>query len=261
MKRLLLFILLLTSIMLIISCKQTVKDGEIRRDYDFNLSKTIRVLQRALKDENVTEESDVIDVMYLVGIRGATKARLVDEPERELFLEIVCEDNKTYEFSVDRSFYDSGDETGYFYFVEAVQDMQTGEYIYAIYGRGETSPSTWAEKGPREPVEFDVESTQEVLRSVLVDNEPDGYDIEEFWTILRFMRTLGIPGATHAVLYEDSEHAERRSLEIVSEDGKNYRFDLTRIDFNPTGIQYTVRNVIDLDTGEVLWHEIDGIVY
>ena len=147
MKKIAILLLLLASIMLIISCKQPVYDNEQvietdepktenggnidmenRREYDFDLEKTIEVLQQALPDEEVTEEdSIIIDIMRLVGIRGATQARLIGEPGRERILEVVCEDNRTYEIKVVRRVY--SDEI--YYSVDAVKDMQTGEYIYA----------------------------------------------------------------------------------------------------------------------------------
>ena len=268
-KKAVILLLLLTSIMLVISCKQTVEesiDREIRRLYDYDLEKTIEVLQEALPDARVTKESGVILALHYAGIRGATQARLIDEEvinadgrQLQCKIEIVCEDNRTYELWGARMFdTDRPDRT--FYRVDSVKDMQTGKFIYSTFGN---SPSTWSEKGRREPVEFDVKATQEVLRSVLVDNrtnegrDRDGHEREEFWIILDFMRMLGIPGATHAALYVDPEYERGRILEIVSEDGKNYRLDLSRHD-SPPGAYYFVGTVIDLDTGEILWHDIDG---
>jgi len=271
-KKIVILLLLLTSIMLIISCKQTVgntqvvdtpepekeqgeRDIEIKREYDFDLEKTMEVLQQVLPD---TELSNVIYALQYARVRGATQARLIEEPHKTLILEVVCEDNRTYKLN---SYIISYGGTAHFR-VTAVRDMQTGEYFYPedVGAVAPKSPSTWAEKGQRDPVEFDVKATQEVLRSVLVDNEPNnGYDKEEFGSILSDMRMLGIPGATHAALSADSWMAKRRIIEIVSEDGKNYRFDLTRID-SDRGVRYIVYSVTDLDTGEILWHNLDEVV-
>jgi len=275
MKKIAILLLLLTSIMLIISCKQPVDGNEqvietnepeieseekIDMEHkmgnnDFDLAKTIEVLQQALPNTTeLTERSNVIDSLKRAGIRGATQARLIYESGYTGKLEVVCEDNRTYELILIS--HDVSDRR--YYSVEVIEDMQTGECVYSVYDVPK-SPSTWAEKGQRDPVEFDVKATQEVLRSVLVDNnEPDGYNREEFWAILDDMRMLGIPGATHAALHVDPDNAKRRIIEIVSEDGKNYRFDLTRIE-SDRGVRYIVYSVTDLDTGEILWHELDDI--
>jgi len=75
-KKAVILLLFLTSTMLVISCKQTIKDGEIGLEYDFDLEKTIEVLQQALPDARVTRESGVIDALQLARIRGVTQAKI-----------------------------------------------------------------------------------------------------------------------------------------------------------------------------------------
>ena len=89
---------------------------------DFDMENTIDVLNNALVAEDVTEENLVILRMRELGIRGATQARLIDEPGRVTLLEVVSEDGRTYQFGISKGFLP-------FYSVILVIDMQTGELI------------------------------------------------------------------------------------------------------------------------------------
>jgi len=104
---------------------------------DFNLETTIRVLSDALVDADITAESIIVVILQEVGIQGAVQATLIDEPGRVLTLEIVSEDEKTYQLIVARRVF--SDIT--YYIVHAIQDMQTGEYIFAeVCGLGDVDP-------------------------------------------------------------------------------------------------------------------------
>jgi len=104
---------------------------------DFNLENTIRVLNDALIDADVTAESVIVVVLQEVGIQGAVQATLIDELGRVLTLEIVSEDEKKYQLVVARRVF--SDITHYV--VHAIQDMQTGEYIFAeVCGLGDVNP-------------------------------------------------------------------------------------------------------------------------
>ena len=109
----------------------------MEKSIDFNLENTIQVLNEALVDAEVTAESGIVEILQEAGVRGAVQAELIDEPGRVLVLEIVSEDEKTYELVVARRVF--SDIT--YYAVHAIQDMQSGEYIFSEEGGfGDANP-------------------------------------------------------------------------------------------------------------------------
>ena len=125
-------LVLLFALLLLAGCSQagneTTNTGGARvmdKPVEFDMENTIAVLNDVLVDEDVTEESPVIWHMRDLGIRGATQARLIEEPGRVTLLEVVTEDGRKYEFDVAKGF-------SPFYHVNAVRDMQTGEFIWDV---------------------------------------------------------------------------------------------------------------------------------
>jgi len=109
----------------------------MEKSINFNLENTIKTLEDALVGAEITADSIIIVALQEAGIQGVVQAELIDEPGRVLALEIVSEDAKTYQLIIARRVF--SDIT--YYTVHAIQDMQTGEYIFSEEcGFGDANP-------------------------------------------------------------------------------------------------------------------------
>ena len=232
---------------------------EYNVDVTFDLARTVEVLRLALELESI----DVgffyvmIDAMSKNEIQGAIRAEIIKVNEGvytdDIKLEVESEDNRIYIFDLVRR-----DRLGGRPFrAHSVRDMQTNE----LFGIG-PSCGMWlmAEyfMEEREPVEFDVAATIEVLQPLLEEEI-----LTEESNIIQIMQREGVRGAVRANWI--NEPYPRSHLEIESEDGIVYRFTLNyRIDAN--GTTYFVRRIFNPETNRSRFHvfsvpEEDGVEF
>ena len=92
---------------------------------EFNYEQTQRVIEKAFEEAEIEYEKIRIEgILSIFGQVGITEVESADVIQQERFpvaLKIVCEDSREYEVGLKKNLS-----------VEAVKDLQTSEYIYAV---------------------------------------------------------------------------------------------------------------------------------
>ena len=92
---------------------------------EFNYEQTQQVIEKAFEEAEIEYEKVGIEgILSIFGQVGITEVESADVIQQERFpvaLKIVCEDSREYEVGLKKNLS-----------VEAVKDLQTSEYIYAV---------------------------------------------------------------------------------------------------------------------------------